>query len=640
MELPDLPQIARELAGRETRAEHEAPFFEAVAALEPAELRAPRRAVSRIDPRAIARPRRRSSSTRCPTIGCTSGCIHLILPNAKIIDARRHPLGCCFSAFKQHFARGQNFSYDLADLGRYYRDYVELMAHVDAVLPGRVHRVFYESMIEDTEAEVRRLLDYCGLPFEERCLQVLRERAGGAHREFRAGAPAHFPRGHGSLAALRALARAAETGAGRGAGALSGGAGFRRRSDDCSIRRSIKPKGAREHMTRSRSTTGAQRPNVAGRPRDHRQQVLRRLPLASAISAILAGGVPAAHAASRHRYHHARRSRGHGAEARREPAETCRSASRCSPARSSSSCNVGDLDDYVKYSPSISYSRAEGQGGNGQPGTSHIYMRGVVSGANENHSGSQPSVGTYFDEQPVTTIDGTPDIHLYDIQRIEVLEGPQGTLYGASSEAGTVRIITNKPDPTKFSASYDVQGNQIEQRRQRLEGRRPTSTYRSRRSRRSAWSAGTSTTAAISTTWRAPTRTPASSTACAPFRPGQVSRRHLVQSATLSSAGTAQSGRPTEFGERRRVSAGGAHRQGSISNAAYVANNYNTVDTQGWPRRAQIRHQRQLDRDAERHGPRDLTPRDSSATTPAVGNLQVTHFGPESSNDTFDCSRR
>src|SRR5260370_1207590 len=92
-------------------------------------------------------------------------------PIAQIIDARRHPLGCCFSGFKQHFARGQNFSYDLADMGRYYRDYVDLMAHVDAVLPGRVHRVFYESMIENTETEVRRLLDYCGLPFEDQCLR-------------------------------------------------------------------------------------------------------------------------------------------------------------------------------------------------------------------------------------------------------------------------------------------------------------------------------------------------------------------------------------------------------------------------------------------------------------------------------------
>ena len=138
------------------------------------------------------------------------GLIHLILPNAKIIDARRHPLGCCFSAFKQHFARGQNFTYDLTDLGRYYRDYVDLMAHVDAVLPGRVHRVFYESMIEDTETEVRRLLEYCGLPFEEQCLRFYENERAGAHREFRAGAAADIPRRHGALAALRALARTAE----------------------------------------------------------------------------------------------------------------------------------------------------------------------------------------------------------------------------------------------------------------------------------------------------------------------------------------------------------------------------------------------------------------------------------------------
>jgi tetratricopeptide (TPR) repeat protein len=96
--------------------------------------------------------------------------IHLILPNARIIDARRHPLGCCFSNFKQHFARGQAFSYDLADMGRYYRDYVRLMAHADAVLPGRVHRVIYEDMVEHTEREVRALLDYCGLDFEPACL--------------------------------------------------------------------------------------------------------------------------------------------------------------------------------------------------------------------------------------------------------------------------------------------------------------------------------------------------------------------------------------------------------------------------------------------------------------------------------------
>lgn len=96
--------------------------------------------------------------------------ILLILPGAKIIDARRHPLACGFSNFKQHFARGQGFSYSLEDMGRYYVDYVRLMAHIDRVAPGRVHRVLHEAMVEDTESEVRALLDFCGLPFEPACL--------------------------------------------------------------------------------------------------------------------------------------------------------------------------------------------------------------------------------------------------------------------------------------------------------------------------------------------------------------------------------------------------------------------------------------------------------------------------------------
>ncbi|HEV8408262.1 MAG TPA: sulfotransferase [Sphingomicrobium sp.] len=104
--------------------------------------------------------------------------IHLILPNAKIIDARRHPLSCCFSNFRQHFAHGQDFTYDLESLGRYYSDYVRLMSHVDAVLPGRVHRVIYERMVDDTEREIRSLLDYCGLEFEQQVLEFYKtERA-------------------------------------------------------------------------------------------------------------------------------------------------------------------------------------------------------------------------------------------------------------------------------------------------------------------------------------------------------------------------------------------------------------------------------------------------------------------------------
>jgi tetratricopeptide (TPR) repeat protein len=98
------------------------------------------------------------------------GLIKLILPNAKIIDARRHPMACCFSGFKQLFAEGQEFSYDLTDIGRYYSDYVALMDHWEEVAPATVLRVYYESVVENLETQVQRILDYCGLPFEEACL--------------------------------------------------------------------------------------------------------------------------------------------------------------------------------------------------------------------------------------------------------------------------------------------------------------------------------------------------------------------------------------------------------------------------------------------------------------------------------------
>jgi tetratricopeptide (TPR) repeat protein len=99
------------------------------------------------------------------------GLIHLILPDAKIIDARRDPMATGFGAFKKCFGHGQPFSYDLTELGLYYNEYVRLMTHFDTVLPGRVHRVIYENMVADTETEIRRLLDYCGLPVEPGCLR-------------------------------------------------------------------------------------------------------------------------------------------------------------------------------------------------------------------------------------------------------------------------------------------------------------------------------------------------------------------------------------------------------------------------------------------------------------------------------------
>jgi hypothetical protein len=94
------------------------------------------------------------------------GLIRLILPQAKIIDARRHPMACCFSAFKQNFAQGQRYSYSLEHLAQYYRNYVDLMGHFDRVAPGAIHRVIYEDLVNDTAEEIRRLLTFCRLSFE------------------------------------------------------------------------------------------------------------------------------------------------------------------------------------------------------------------------------------------------------------------------------------------------------------------------------------------------------------------------------------------------------------------------------------------------------------------------------------------
>src|SRR4051812_13585794 len=117
--------------------------------------------------------------------------------------------------------------------------------------------------------------------------------------------------------------------------------------------------------------------------------------------------------------------------------------------------NISNFEQYTKQLPSVSFQTA-------QPGFTTVYMRGVATGGDGNHSGSLPSVGTYLDEQPVTTIGGTLDVHIYDIARIESLAGPQGTLYGASSEAGTIRIITNKPEFGKTYGRVDGELNKVD----------------------------------------------------------------------------------------------------------------------------------------------------------------------------------
>jgi Flp pilus assembly protein TadD len=163
MELPDIITLVKRLGRR-------GDYPELLAGLSPDELRSLGEDYldgTRIH-RTLGRP---FFIDKMPNNWAHVGFIRLTLPNARIVDARRHPLACCFSNFKQHYARGQAFSYDLSHLGRYYADYVRLMAHFDAVQPGAVHRVIHERLVADPEPEIRRLLDYLGLPFDSACLR-------------------------------------------------------------------------------------------------------------------------------------------------------------------------------------------------------------------------------------------------------------------------------------------------------------------------------------------------------------------------------------------------------------------------------------------------------------------------------------
>jgi iron complex outermembrane recepter protein len=338
------------------------------------------------------------------------------------------------------------------------------------------------------------------------------------------------------------------------------------------------------------------------RARDLGRNSMRYAPLASAISAILAG-VPVAHADSEGALDEIVVT----AQKKVENLQNVPISIEVLDGEKIENLHIANLDDYVKYSPGISLVRGEGQGGNGQPGTSHIYMRGVVSGGT-NHSGSQPSVGVYLDEEPVTTIDGTVDVHIYDINRIEVLEGPQGTLFGASSQAGTVRIITNKPDPSKFEASYDLGINQVDHggTGYEVEGmvNLPLSPILALRL----------------VGWKQEDAGYIDNVAGTNANAGIVGGVRSFP--TWSTDGTTNG-----------VPNNGGIGQGSISNAAYVKKNYNTVDTSGG--RAALK----LDLDNWTITPTVMGQRVTSegffGYDPAVGDLQLAHFGPEYSSDSW-----
>lgn len=168
MELPDIPRLVQQLNGREESGQP-ARYPAILAQLEPARLR--QLGEKYLADTQVFRAGKPFFIDKMPNNFRHIGLIHLILPNATIIDARREPMACCFSNFKQLFASGQEFTYSLDNIGRYYQCYVTLMEHWNSVLPGKVLRVQHEELLQDFEGQVRRILDFAGLKFEAACLE-------------------------------------------------------------------------------------------------------------------------------------------------------------------------------------------------------------------------------------------------------------------------------------------------------------------------------------------------------------------------------------------------------------------------------------------------------------------------------------
>ena len=188
--------------------------------------------------------------------------------------------------------------------------------------------------------------------------------------------------------------------------------------------------------------------------------------------------------------------------------------------------NISNFEEYTKQLPSVSFQTAA-------PGFTVVYMRGVATGGDGNHTGSLPSVGSYLDEQPVTTIGGTLDVHIYDIARIESLAGPQGTLYGASSEAGTIRIITNKPELGVTTGRVDARAQHGRSRRHGRQPRghdQPADRSQHRVPRQSPSTSATPATSTMSTA-----RATIAATRC---RPIPTTRRSSSAASTMASTPT------------------------------------------------------------------------------------------------------
>ena len=352
------------------------------------------------------------------------GLIHAMLPNATIIDVRRHPMDAGLSCFKQCFAAGQTFTYDLAGLGRYYRQYVALMDHWDAVLPGKVLHVSYEELVRAPETAMRAVLAHCGLAFEPGCLRF--------HETKRAI----------RTASSEQVRRPMST----------SGIGYWR-----NFERELAPlrHSLGDCLARFPAVDRSQRAGAGiHAAREYTSPRAPRVVLSCAISAVLYAGITARAAAAAI----AEDTLAEIVVTARKRTENVQDVPQnldVFTAQNIKDLGIVRFEDFVALSPSIAMISTG-------PGGQRITIRGASDGSTANYGFSNNSTTGYLvDDLAMDFYGHDPDLHLYDIERIEVLNGPQGTLFGPGALAGAVRIITNKPDPKAFSAGVDFDGGAI-----------------------------------------------------------------------------------------------------------------------------------------------------------------------------------
>jgi outer membrane receptor protein involved in Fe transport/tetratricopeptide (TPR) repeat protein len=353
------------------------------------------------------------------------GLIHAMLPRATIIDVRRHPMDSAFSCFKQCFASGQTFTYDLAGLGRYYRQYLAIMDHWDSVLPGKVLHASYEELVSSPEFMIRRMLAHCGLEYEASC-----ERFHETRRAIRTASSEQVrqPMSTAGVGYWRRFERELEP--------------LRLSLGDC---RERFPSSYMSARGRAGSAAFFERVKPA---------LTSRLAVSCAIGAVLYAGV-ASRAAAADTSDDGLAEVVVTARRRAENLQDVPQNIDVLTAQKIEELSVVRLENVIALSPSISFISSG-------PGGQRLTIRGASDGSSPNYGSSNESTVSYLvDDLALDHYGHNPDLHLYDVERVEVMNGPQGTLFGPSALAGAVRIITNKPDPNEFSAGADVDGGAI-----------------------------------------------------------------------------------------------------------------------------------------------------------------------------------